>query len=107
MARFYGAIGVGVPKEVSPGVWEDQIVERCYFGNITRIYRNMEGGSKILDDFRVNNQISIVADAFLDENLAGIRYVTWMRTRWTVGSIEVARPRLVLELGKVYNGPTP
>jgi hypothetical protein len=35
-----------------------------------------------------------------------IRYVEWMGELWTVANVETQRPRLILTLGEVYNGPT-
>lgn len=106
MARFFGSIGFGVPEEVSPGVWEDRITVRQYYGAVTRLMHQYTGDDKVLEDIRVNNQISVVADAFANENFAAIKYVEWMGTRWSVSNVEVSRPRLILELGKVYNGPS-
>jgi hypothetical protein len=48
-----------------------------------------------------------VADQYANEHFFAIRYVEWAGTLWTVDSVEVQIPRLLLRLGKVYNGPTP
>ena len=36
MAKFYGAIGYVETVETSPGVWEEQITERNYYGELVR-----------------------------------------------------------------------
>ena len=48
-----------------------------------------------------------MADSYAEENFFAIKYVRWMGARWVVTNVEVRRPRLILNLGEVYNGPTP
>ena len=107
MARFYGRIGYGESVESAPGVWEDQIVEHSYTGDIIRNSRNLREGENLNMDLSVQNSISIVADAYANDHFFAIRYVEWAGTLWTISSVEVQSPRLLLRLGEVYNGPTP
>jgi len=107
MARFSGRVGYGESVETTPGVWEDQIVERSYFGDVIRNARNLREGENLNFDLSVQNSISIVADAYANEHFFAIRYVEWAGTLWTVTSVEVQSPRLILRLGEVYNGRTP
>jgi hypothetical protein len=107
MTRFYGRIGYGESVEQSPGVWVDSITERLYFGDVFRNARNLSEGEHLNPDLSVQNSISIVADAYANEHFFAIRYVEWAGTLWTVSSVEVQSPRLLLRLGEVYNGPTP
>lgn len=109
MARFYGTVGYGEPVESPPGsgVWRDQIVEFPYTGDVIRNTRKLEGGEGLNDDINVGNSISVVADQFADANFFKIKYVRWMGTLWKVTNVVVQRPRLILSLGSVYNGPTP
>lgn len=106
MAKFYGKIGYGVPTETAPGVWTDEIVERSYFGDVIRNTRKLTPGEQVNDDLSVGNSISIVADAYANDHFFAIRYVEWAGVRWTVPSVEVQSPRLILSLGEVFNGPT-
>lgn len=106
MAKFYGAVGYGISTETSPGVWEDVITEKNYRGEIVRNTRTLLTGDKVNDDISVNNSISIVADAYANENFFAIRYVRWAGACWTVSEVTVESPRLILRLGGVYNGPT-
>ena len=106
MAKFCGKVGFGIPQETSPGVHSDKITERTYRGDITKMARRLEGSEYLNDNIAVNNSISIVADAFANENFFAIRYVQWMGARWKVSNVEAQRPRLILTLGEVYNGPT-
>jgi hypothetical protein len=107
MTRFYGKIGYGVSVEQAPGVWVDEIVERSYFGDVFRNARNLREGENLPFDLNVQNSISILADAYANDHFFAIRYVEWAGALWTVSSVEVQSPRLLLRLGEVYNGPTP
>ena len=104
MGRFYGAVGYATTSQTAPGVWTEAYTERNYFGDVTRFSRRLESNAVINDGISVSNVISIMADAFAYQNFASIRYVTWMGTKWTVSSVEVERPRLILTLGGVFNG---
>ena len=107
MARFFGKVGYGESVETAPGVWVDQIVEYEYYGDVVRNSRELRQGQFLNDDLSVQNSISLVADAYANEHFFAIRYVEWAGTLWTVDSVDVLAPRLLLRLGKVYNGPTP
>jgi hypothetical protein len=107
MARFFGRIGYGTSVEKEPGVWVDDIVEHSYFGDVVRNTRNLRDGENLNAKLSVQNSISIVADAYANDHFFAIRYVEWAGVLWTVSSVEVQSPRLLLSLGEVYNGPTP
>lgn len=108
MRRFHGEVGYGVPVENPPGSgnWEDEITERRYTGDVIRNVRNLEVGEKVNPDISLGNSISVVADQFAIEHSSWIKYVRWAGTLWTVPAVEVQSPRLILNLGSVYNGPT-
>jgi len=104
--KFYGGIGYGESVETSPGVWKDVIVEHNYYGDVLKNARGLqESGEKLNNDLTVSNSISIVADAYANEHFFAIRYIKWAGALWTVSDVEVKSPRLILRLGKVYNGP--
>ena len=105
MARFYGKVGFAIPTEIRPGVWEDSVVERSYYGDVIRNTRRKESGDRILDDIIISNEISIIADQFANENFHHMTYVEFMGALWKVSTVAVQRPRLVLTVGGVYNGP--
>lgn len=105
--KFCGVIGFVESKEIAPGVWEDEATERTYFGEVTRNYQKWDSNSeKLNDDININNSISIVADDYADVHLQNMRYIYWKGVYWSINTIEVNRPRLVLSIGGVYNGPT-
>lgn len=105
MARFYGTVGFGQTVEVRPGVMEDVIVEKPYYGDVLRPARSFEQGDKVISDVSAGNRISVVADDYASENVYAIRFVEWKNVLWTVSNVEEQRPRLIFRLGEVYNGP--
>lgn len=106
MARFFGRVGYGESVESTPGVWVDEITEINYYGDVLRDARDLQQGENLNFDLSVQNSISIVADAYANEHFFAIRYIEWAGTLWTVTSVEVRSPRLLLRLGEVYNGQT-
>lgn len=107
MAKFCGRVGYGFSEETTPDVYEDKITEVVYKGDVIRNARRWEQGTDINDNLNVNNQISIVADPYAYTHFFAIKYVEWMGAKWKVTNAEVQRPRIILTLGGVYNGPTP
>ena len=107
MAKFYGEIGYAETSETTPGVWIDVITERNYFGDVLKNTRRLEAGEGLNDDLTINNTISIVVDPFVSQHFHAMRYVKWMGIFWKITNVEIQRPRLILTIGGVYNGPTP
>lgn len=104
MAKWFGKIGFATTVETTPGVWEEQIVSREYYGDVVRNTRRLQSSSeKLNDDINISNQLSIVADPYANENFHAIRYAEFMGAKWKISSVEVQYPRLILELGGVYN----
>ena len=105
MARFHGKVGYGHSVDKGHGVFEDVITERIYFGDVISNSRRQEEAAKVILDLETSNTISIVSDSYADENIFAIRYVEWAGALWVVQSVDTQRPRLLLRLGGVYNGP--
>lgn len=105
--RFFGKVGYGESQESldSPGVWEDVITEVEYTGDVGRAGTNTDPSDNVHNDLKVNNLISVVADQKLIDDHSKIRFVEWNGVCWEVSSIELRPPRILLNLGKVYNGP--
>ena len=106
MNKYYGTVGFGITTETAPDVWKTQITERNYQGEIFKINRKLVSSENLNDDVTVSNRISILADPFAYNNFHSIRYITWMGTKWKVSNVEVSYPRLIFDLGGVYNGET-
>lgn len=104
MAKFFGTIGFNEGTvETSPGVWEQQIVERQYYGDLLRNSRRLQPTDQLNDDINISNEISIVADPYANANFHSMRYVEFMGAKWKISNIEVQFPRLILTLGGVWN----
>lgn len=105
--RFFGKVGYGHSVEGQNGIWEDQITERPLYGDVVRNTRRLSSGEYLNDDLTVSNSISVLADSYANENIFAIRYVEWAGVLWDVSDVEVQSPRLLLQLGGKYDGPTP
>lgn len=106
MARFCGEVGFGDTVETAPGVWEDVIIERKFFGDVPRNTVQSNRSDSINDDSDFSTSIDIVASNYAFSHLKNIRYIKFDGELWEIDRIEVKRPRLILSLGGVYNGPT-
>ena len=104
MATVDGKIGYASAVETKPGVYEEQIVERSYYGDLIRNTRRLQSSDKVNDDINISNEISIVADPYATNNFHTMRYAVFMGTKWKISNVEVSYPRLILTLGGVYNG---
>jgi len=92
MVKFYGKIGFAVTVENAPGVWEEKIKERLYYGDFTRNTGMYQSSAQLNDDVNVANEISIVADPFVNENFYAMRYLIFMGTKWKITKVEVQYP---------------
>lgn len=108
--KFFGKVGYCESVNGSgerDGIWEDVVTEREYYGDVLSNNRRYDAHTdSVLDNLNVNNRISIVADAYAYEHFFQMKYVEWMDCKWKVTQVEVQRPRLILHVGGVYNGPT-
>ncbi len=107
--KFHGIIGYATAREGTGddiGIDEDAIEERPYFGDVLRNSRKYEKGESVLDEVKVDNKISIVADAYAWDHFFKMKYIQCMGVLWKITNVEVERPRLILTIGGVYNGPT-
>jgi hypothetical protein len=105
MAKFHGKIGYSSSIETAPGVYTDSIIEREYYGEVIKQTKQWIFANQINDNLVLNNRISVVGDEFSYENFSAMKYVIWAGQYWNVSNIDIERPRLILSLGGVYNGP--
>lgn len=105
MAKYYGTIGYVDVIETSPGVYEEQEIEkREYFGEIITFNRRFVPGESVNDNISVSNRISILGDPFAYDNISKMRWIEWLGDKWIISEVEVQHPRLIISLGGVYNG---
>lgn len=107
MAKFYGAVGYALQIESKPGVWIDEVVERNYRGDVVLDQRRWQPGDKVNDDINLDNSISIIADAYAYANIGSMKYIVWNNTPWRIQSFSINRPRIVIQIGGIYNGERP
>ena len=105
MARYCGKIGFSISKETAPGIYEDDITERTYYGDVVKDLRKENRTDKIVRDVTISNSFSVVADPFAFENFQFIKYLKYMGVAWNVESVEVQYPRLLISVGGIWNGP--
>ena len=103
MAKWAGKIGFAISEETQPGVWVERIVVRTYYGDLMRNTRRLQSSGNLNDNVIISNQLSIVADPYANENFHAMRYAEFMGTKWKITSVEVQYPRLILEMGDIYN----
>ncbi len=103
MAKFYGAIGYVTTAETRPGVWEEQVTERNYSGDLLQNRHMVQNADQLNDNINIANEISIVADPYANGNFYAMRYVVFMGAKWKITNIRVAYPRLILTIGGIYN----
>ena len=107
MSKWFGKIGYAIQKETEPGIWEDKIVERDYYGDLLTDNRKRQTNNNVLDEITLSNMVSIIADPFAYNNCSCMAYAEIMGARWKISEVEVKSPRLNLTIGGVYNGNTP
>lgn len=104
MAKFYGNIGYIEPVETEPGVWEEQVVERPYYGDLVRpMNSRFQSSGGVNDNINISNNISVIADPYANEKFQYMRYVTFQGAKWKITNAEVQYPRIILTVGGVYN----
>lgn len=103
--KFYGKVGFWIEDvETSPGVYQSKIIEKTYFGDITRNDRRWQERQQQNDEMKVNNSVSILSDIFAQRNYTSIKYVILNGIKLKVNSVTLDYPRIKLEIGGEYNG---
>lgn len=101
--RYNGSVGFAVTKETAPSIFTELIKEQIYSGDVIKNYQQIRNQSQINAKITILNQISIIADKYAYENISNIRYATFANQKWSVISVDIQPPRLILTLGDVYN----
>lgn len=107
MSKWHGRIGFETQVEVSPGpgkatVWKPQIVERHYYGDVTRVTKRYDRGDKVNEDLTINNQFSVISDPYANQNYWNMKWIEWGGHKWKVSEITVEPPRLTINIGGEY-----
>lgn len=103
MAKFSGKIGYISTVETEPGVWEETVIEKQYYGDLVKNTSRFTVSDSTNDNITINNSISIVADQYACYNYMHMRYVVFMNSKWKISNAELAYPRIILTLGGQYH----
>lgn len=105
--KFCGKVGFYLGcEETSQSVYTPNIVEKDYVGEKLRCSRRFRQTENQNDDLVVSERISIACDIFAKEHWSSIRYIEEDGVKLKVESIDISYPRLILEVGGVWNGTT-
>lgn len=104
MTRYSGLVGYGEQVETGPGVWENIIKERMMKGDLIRQNANIRDSGKVNDDITLNHRVSLLGDAYAFDNYFNMKWIQINGRKWKVSSIEVQRPRLLADIGGLWNG---
>lgn len=105
--KFYGKIGFAVTVDDGDGVHAPKLTAKPYAGDVLRLSRNKDSGEHINDGLRLNSQFSILMDPWFQDHFSSIKYIEFMNTKWTVESVELQYPRVLLTPGGIYHGDEP
>lgn len=91
--------------EVEPGVYEPKIVVKPIKGDLINdtTFRNQNSSKSTIDNVQITNRLSIVAHPFLMTHITNLLYVTFMGQKWKVERYAIKSPRIILDLGGLYN----
>lgn len=103
MARFAGLVGYVSQEESAPGVWTPVEQTRKMKGDFYMESSRHQNGDKVNTDIALNHRVSLVGDSYSFANYHAIRWVEVNGVKWEVTSIEVKRPRLIVNVGGLYN----
>lgn len=106
MAKFYGVVGFADIEKSAPGVTREVLTEKTYKGDVYRNMGKVQYGENLNNEINVSQEIHILLDPYSHKNFHKIRYVSYMGSNWRVTNVEVRYPRLVMQIGGVYSGPT-
>lgn len=108
MTRFAGVFGYGEKQEFpepGSGDFKFVITERKYFGVVVRNSRRVQEEGKINSDLVLQNSFNVLADPYARDNMEKLCYVKWRGNYWVPEEVTEIYPRLLVRLGKLYNGP--
>lgn len=103
MAKYYGKIGFRETIETVPDVYVEKITERNYYGDVLSDAVRVDASDKINKDISVSKRISIILDTYAEKNCFDIVWCEFMGKKWSISSVDIYYPRLILSLGGIYN----
>lgn len=105
MAKYHGKVGIMVEEETAPGKWREILTEQECSIELKTIYNRYVSpdNTSLYDDIALSNQVSIIANPFINSHFPSIKYVEFKGIKWKVKSVDSSKyPRLIMTLGEVY-----
>jgi hypothetical protein len=108
MARFAGFVGYVTQEESVPGVWSTVENSVMMQGDIIRQSSSVQNDSrmtsaKVNSDISLNHRVSLLGDAYAFGNYFNLRWIEVDGRKWEVSSVEIQRPRIIVNLGGLWN----
>ena len=107
MNRFSGTIGYAVTAEdeTNPGVWTTTYIEKSCRGDVLAYKMRWDSSQEsINDNISIKNRFSLIADAYMTQNIQCARYLTINGVKWKIIDVSWNYPRITVSIGGEYNG---
>lgn len=104
MAKYSGLVGYGIQTETTPGVWKTVDTPRMMKGDFYMESSRHQNGDKVNDDISLNHRISLMGDEWVMKHYPLMRWIEIDGIKWEITSVELKRPRVIVNVGGLYNG---
>lgn len=101
MAKVAANIAFAESYESAPDVWKERIIEKKYYADVVRNTRRLTSADVVNDGIILNNELTILEDAYTKEHIHDMRYICWQGSKWEISNVEVKHPRLILTIGRL------
>lgn len=107
--RYHGKVGYVWTEEkivdgIETGIYEQHHEEHIYIGETISLKSSWRSSENLNDNIQLNNSFSIVADPFAFKHFQHMKYIEFMGVKWSIVTVDVKRPRILLTIGGEYNG---
>lgn len=104
MAKYAGLVGYGFQIETDPGVWETDEKTLLMKGDLIRQNADIRNTDSVNDSISLGHRVSLVGDAYAFDNYFNIKWIEIDHRKWKVSSVEIQRPRIIVDVGDLWNG---
>jgi hypothetical protein len=103
MPKWAGKLGFVAPAvETATGVYTEPVTEIPYKGELVRESRGVTGKNLPNPDVYIRMSISVIPGKVLRDNIAALRYATYLGQKWSISNCEMQGQKFVLNLGDLY-----